>query len=205
MRVSVIGTSGSGKTTFAGALAAALGARHVDLDAINWQPGWRDLNQHDPDEFLRRVADAVAADAWVTCGNYGKVRPLVLARATHLVWLDYPKSIVMGRVLRRSFVRAVTKRELWPGTGNRELFRRWLDREHPIRWAWDTYERRRRDYAALFEDPALAHVAKHRLRHPRAAAGLIGDLSNAVIPVSRSEDRDLRPGAESPPQPTLGG
>ena len=34
MRVSVIGTSGSGKTTFAAELARALGARHVDLDAL---------------------------------------------------------------------------------------------------------------------------------------------------------------------------
>ncbi|HEY0651328.1 hypothetical protein [Phenylobacterium sp.] len=179
MRVSVIGTSGSGKTTFAGALAAALGARHVDLDAINWQPGWKDLNQGDPDEFRRRVAHAVAAEAWVSCGNYSKVRPIVLARATHLVWLDYPKPIVMGRVLRRSFVRAVSGKELWPGTGNRELFSRWLDREHPIRWAWDTYERRRRDYAAMFDDPGLAQLTKHRLRHPREAAGLIDLLTSS--------------------------
>lgn len=179
MRVSVIGTSGAGKTTFAGALASALGARHVDLDAINWQPGWKDLNKSDPDAFVRRVTEAISADDWVSCGNYGKVRLAMLARATHVVWLDYPKPIVMGRVLRRSFVRAVTGKELWPGTGNRELFSRWLDREHPIRWAWDTYERRRRDYAALFEDPALAHLTKHRLRHPREAAGVIAALSSS--------------------------
>jgi adenylate kinase family enzyme len=179
MRVSVIGTSGSGKTTFARALAAALGARHVDLDAINWQAGWKDLNQCDPEEFRRRVAEAVAADAWVSCGNYAKVRPLLLARATHVVWLDYPKPIVMGRVLRRSFVRAWTGDELWPGTGNRETFVRWLDKEHPIRWAWDTYARRKRDYTAMFEDPALAHLERHRVRHPREAAGLIAALGGA--------------------------
>jgi adenylate kinase family enzyme len=182
VRVSVIGTSGSGKTTFAAELARASGARHVDLDAINWQPGWQDLNVHDPDEFRRRVADAVAAETWVSCGNYSKVRPLVLARATHLVWLDYAKPIVMGRVLRRSFSRAWTGDELWPGTGNTETFSRWLDREHPIRWAWDTYERRRRDYAAMFEDPARGHIEKHRLRHPREAAGLIAKLASSPSP-----------------------
>ena len=181
MRVSVIGTSGSGKTTFAGALAEALGARHVDLDAINWQPGWTDLNARDPEEFRRRVGDAVAGDVWVSCGNYSKVRPLVLARATHLVWLDYPRWIVMGRVLRRSFVRAWTGDELWPGTGNRETFARWLDKEHPIRWAWDTYERRRRDYSAMLLDPALAHIEKHHLRHPREVAGLISRLAAAAV------------------------
>jgi len=179
MRVSVVGTSGSGKTTFAGALAAALGARRIDLDAINWQAGWTDLNTNDPEEFRRRVAEAVAGEAWVSCGNYGTVRPIVLARATHLVWLDYDRWIVMGRVLRRSFHRAWTGEELWPGTGNRETFSRWLDKEHPIRWAWDTFDRRRRSYGEMFEDPAQAGLEKHRLRHPREAAGLIGQLSSS--------------------------
>lgn len=177
MRVAVIGTSGSGKTTFAAALAAKLGVAHVDLDAINWQPGWKDLNSQDPEAFRRRVARAVAADAWVSCGNYSTVRPLVLGRATHLVWLDYERRVVMARVIRRSIVRALTRQELWPGTGNREAFRRWLDRDHPIRWAWDTFARRRRDYAAMLADPALGHLQTHRLRHPREAADLLARLA----------------------------
>ena len=37
MRISVIGTSGAGKTTFARRLAEAVGAPYVELDAINWQ------------------------------------------------------------------------------------------------------------------------------------------------------------------------
>jgi adenylate kinase family enzyme len=173
MRVSIVGTSGSGKTTFAGRLATAAGARHIDLDAINWQAGWRDLNSHDPEEFRRRVAEAVAQDAWACCGNYSKVRDLVLARATHLVWLDYPRAVVMARVLKRSFHRAWTGEELWPGTGNREQFRRWLDKEHPIRWAWDTYAERRARYTAMFEDPALGHLQRIRIQRQWQADALI--------------------------------
>lgn len=89
IRVAVIGASGAGKSAFARRLSAALGAPHVELDAINWQPGWRDLAGQDPEEFRRRVSAALAADAWVSDGNYRKARDLVLARATHLVWLDY--------------------------------------------------------------------------------------------------------------------
>ena len=39
-RVNVVGTSASGKTTFARALAERLGVRHVELDALHWQSGW---------------------------------------------------------------------------------------------------------------------------------------------------------------------
>ena len=172
----MLGTSGCGKSTFARRLASEIGAPHVELDAINWQAGWRDLNTNDPEEFSRRVGAAVAQDAWVSDGNYGKVQGLVLARATHLVWLDYPRRVIMARVLRRSFVRALTRQELWPGTGNREEFSRWLSKEHPIRWAWDTYADRRRRFEALFEDPRAAHTVRYRLRHPSEADPLIASL-----------------------------
>lgn len=191
MRVAVSGTSGSGKTTFAAALAEAIGARHIDLDAINWQPNWTGLHRRDPEEFQRRVAMAAAEDTWVSCGNYSTVRPLILARATHAVWLDYPKGVVMTRVFRRSFHRAWTGRELWPGTGNTETFLGWLDKEHPIRWAWDTYAGRRQQIDAEMADPALAHLQKYRLTHPREAAPLIAGL---VAEAKNSSPRRVPPG-----------
>jgi adenylate kinase family enzyme len=51
VRIVVVGASGSGKTTMAKALSRALGLPHVELDAINWQPGWRDISIQEPEEF----------------------------------------------------------------------------------------------------------------------------------------------------------
>ena len=177
MRVVVIGSSGSGKSTFGHQLSGACDLARVELDALNWAPGWVDRSRTDPEDFVRRVDAAIAGDRWVTDGNYRLAMTRILPRATHLIWLDYSRAVVMRRVVQRSFVRAIGQRELWPGTGNREQFSRWLDEEHPIRWAWDTYNRRRAQYEVLFAEPRLAEVIKHRLRHPREAERLIARLA----------------------------
>jgi adenylate kinase family enzyme len=179
MRVLVMGSTGSGKSTFARQLAARIGAPHIEQDALNWDPGWTDLSQADPEKLRERVRAAIVAESWTTCGNYSAVRGLIIERATHLVWLDYERPIIMARVIRRSISRAIVNAELWPGTGNREDFRRWLDKEHPIRWAWDTFKARRMSYEQMFADPANARLEMHRVRHPRQAAPLMDRLAAA--------------------------
>jgi gluconate kinase len=42
-RVSVVGTSGAGKSTVAAALAALLGASFVELDSVHHQADWTPL------------------------------------------------------------------------------------------------------------------------------------------------------------------
>ncbi len=179
MRIAILGTSGSGKSTLSRTLGVRLGIPVIELDAINWRAGWRDLNTDDPEEFLRLVRAATSGEAWVCDGNYSKVRDHVLARATDMVWLDYPRSLVMRRVIGRSFARAISGGELWPGTGNTETFARWLSPDHPIRWAWDTYADRRMRYGELFADPRLAHTRRRRVSRPGDAAALVETLARA--------------------------
>jgi adenylate kinase family enzyme len=177
MRVAVVGTSGSGKSTLARRLAGRLGAPAIELDALNWGPAWLDRSKFDPDAFAGRVSAAVAVERWVTDGNYSGVLPIILRRASDVVWLDYDRSVVMRRVILRSLLRSASGRELWPGTGNREDWRRWLDRDHPIRWAWDTHQGRRARYETMLALPNFAHVRVHRLRRPGEAEDLIEKLA----------------------------
>ncbi len=152
----------------------------IELDALNWQPGWRDLLRSDPDEFGRRVAIAIAADGWVLDGNYDRVRDLVWRQATHLVWLDYQRPIIMYRVTRRTLVRAALGTELW--AGNRERWPHMLRPSHPIRWAWSTWHRRRREVEECITQHDYAHLVVLRLRRPSEARKLLSQLKEAGRP-----------------------
>jgi len=179
MRIVITGTSGAGKTTLARILAHRLAIPHIELDAINWQANWHDLSHSDPDEFVRRVTDAIRVDSWVVDGNYGPVRDLVWQRATHLIWLDYSRPRIMAQVIARSLVRAVLRTELW--AGNRERWSHMLDSTHPIRWAWSTHARRRRETAERLARPEHGHLVVVHLRRPSDAGGAINRLGNRLV------------------------
>jgi adenylate kinase family enzyme len=177
MRIVVVGTPGAGKTTTAKTIAAELGLPHVELDSLHWEPGWQALTKTNPVEFTRRVSAAVSADAWVVDGNYDAVRKLVWSRATHLIWLDYDRSVIMFRVIKRSMVRAIGQTELW--AGNKEDWRHWFRPSHPIIWAWTTWRKRRSQFEELLAREEYRHLVVLRLRRPREAAGVVDELRAA--------------------------
>ncbi len=165
-RVSVVGTSGSGKSTVARRLSAILDVPHLELDGIHHLPDWEPLPR---EEFQRVVGAKAAADGWVIDGNYGSVRSLVWARADTVVWLDLPKRTVMRQVIWRSLRRVASREELW--NGNRERWRNffsWNPEQSVISWAWHKYAEDRARYAAAAADPANARLRFVRLTSRRA-------------------------------------
>lgn len=161
-RVAVVGVAGSGKTTLASALAARLNAPLVELDAFNWQRGWRPAERA---EFRRRVETATAASTWVSDGNYSEVRDLVWARADLLVWLDYPLALILGQLLRRSLRRIATREELW--NGNREDVRgMFFSRDSLFLYAFQSHPRLRRTIPQAVQ--AYPHLDLIHLTSPRA-------------------------------------
>ena len=194
MRIVVVGTTGAGKTTLARRIAALLELPHIELDAINWQSGWRDLTRHDPEEFVRRVTEAIQAEAWVVDGNYGPVRDRVWQRATHLVWLDYERPVIMARVICRSFLRAVLRTELW--AGNRERWRQMLRPSHPIWWAWSTWDRRRRETAERLTRKEYARLVVRPVApcQPRSRRPCPPDVP--ARPVRATRDRRRAPASQ---------
>ena len=162
-RVSVIGSSGSGKTTVARSLAIAIDVPYLELDSVFHRPGWAHPTD---DEFRETVATFVTADRWVVDGNYTShgVADLVWPRADTVVWLDLPRRTVMRQVVGRTLRRVITREELW--NGNKEPWTNLysLDPEkNIIVWAWTRHGPTRGKYEARLADETWAHATVHRL------------------------------------------
>jgi adenylate kinase family enzyme len=99
-RVLVLGSSGSGKSTFAGRLSRITGIPMISIDAIYWQPGWRSSA---PDVFEAAMTQAANQRSWIMDGNYltrgaGELRR---ARADTVFWFDLPRWVCLSGVLFR--------------------------------------------------------------------------------------------------------
>ena len=158
VRVLVVGMSGSGKTTAARRLAARDGLTFHELDALAIGPGWTT-----PASFESDVGALVAADGWVV-DSWGApvVRSLLWDAADTVVWLDYPRHVVLPRLLRRSLSRTVRRERVFGG--NVETWRGWLSRDHPFWYAVRTFGERRRLIAELAAGAGRARLL--RFGHP---------------------------------------
>jgi adenylate kinase family enzyme len=172
LRIVVVGTSCSGKTTLAHRIAAAKNLPHIELDALHWGPNWTPAPLAD---FRQAVAAQAALAAWVIDGNYGKVRDLIWPRATHLVWLNLPFIRVFRQALSRTLQRILTREELW--SGNRETLKGALfERDAILWWVIRTHRRRRRQYQQLLTEARYRHLVVSEIHSPAEVENLLLEL-----------------------------
>ncbi len=162
-RISIVGTTGSGKTTLAKAVAQQLQIPHIELDGLYWEPNWTAAA---PQVFRNRVSETLSSDCWVVDGNYSAVRDIVWSRADIVVFLDYSFWVVMQRLLQRTLQRSLKQEELW--NGNREDIRKsFFSQESIVLWMLQTYQRNRKKYPLLFQRPEYAHLIVIHLQSPK--------------------------------------
>jgi len=173
-RVVVVGSSCSGKSTFARELAAMLGSPYVELDALHWGPGW--VPKPEP-EFSRLTEAATAAPRWVVDGNYRMVREIVWPRATSIVWLNLGLATVFARAVRRTMQRSLSGEELY--AGNREsLGRAFLSRESILLWVMQTHGRRRREFKSLKQ--GAGNLQWYEFRRQSEASAFLQGIRHAA-------------------------
>jgi adenylate kinase family enzyme len=99
-RILVMGSSGSGKSTFARRLGVITGIPVVSLDALYWQPGWI---EPDAAEFEARATEAARPPRWIMDGNYRSSGAGDLRRglADTVIWFDLPRRTCMTGIMTR--------------------------------------------------------------------------------------------------------
>jgi adenylate kinase family enzyme len=176
-RVLVYGVTGSGKSTAAPRIAAALGLPVTLVDDLTWQPGWVPV----PPERQREVLGAVVAgDAWVLDGAYGAWLDLVLARVELVVCLDYPRWLSWQRLARRT-VRKVRTQEP-TCNGNTETWSQMLSRDSILLWHARSFARKRGRMRAWTAEQGDDGPRVLLFRRPRDLERWIATLEAAAQP-----------------------
>lgn len=174
-KINVVGTSGSGKSTFSRMLAKKLGYRYLEMDAMFWKPNWQESTD---EEFFTKLKSCLSQDAWVLDGNYNRTVAIKWADIDQVIWIDYSFPRTVYQAIKRAFIRSITQTELWDDTGNIETFRKsFFSRDSIIIWTLKTYKRNRVRYTEMFNDPKYNHIEFVRLTSPKMAKKFIDELN----------------------------
>jgi adenylate kinase family enzyme len=98
-RILVMGSSGSGKSTFSKRLSDITGIPMVSVDALFWKPGWVEAEKA---EFHERLGAAARQPRWIMDGNYtSHLVELRRDACDTLIWFDLPRATCMLGILTR--------------------------------------------------------------------------------------------------------
>ena len=103
MRIVVFGNAGSGKSTYARALAARHGLSHLDLDTIVWEPRQLAVQRSAEETSAALAAFLAAHERWVVEGCYGELVAAAARECTKLVFLAPGLSRCLENNRRRPF------------------------------------------------------------------------------------------------------
>jgi adenylate kinase family enzyme len=131
-RVLVIGSGGSGKSTFSTRLGELLNLEVHHLDKLFWHPGWVETPR---DEWLKIVTELTDRDSWILDGNFSGTLDVRMQKADTVIFLDMSRWLCLGRIITRVMrYRDGTRPDMAEGCRERFNF-------EFISWIWN-YPRR---------------------------------------------------------------
>ncbi len=166
MKINVVGTTASGKSTFGRSLAKVINVPFIEMDMVFWGPNWSEPSDQ---EFFKKLEVALSAPSWVLDGNYSRSTHIKWKEVDTVIWLDYSFLKTIYQSISRAIKRAYCKTELWPNTGNYESFGRMFSRDSIIWWCVKNYTNNRKRYMQIISNPEFAHIQFIHLRNPKEA------------------------------------
>ncbi len=99
-KIMIIGSPGAGKTTLATQLGSKLALPVYHLDKYFWQENWKPLQQ---EEFKIIQNKLVSEKRWIIDGNFTQSMDIRMSQAEVIIFLDFPKLIILWRYFYRYF------------------------------------------------------------------------------------------------------
>lgn len=97
-KILIIGSPGSGKSTFCKRLSEKLNIPLVHLDQLFWKAGWVERSK---EEFDKLLLNELEKDEWIIDGNYGRTLDVRLKYVDTVIFFDYNRFLCLWRVLKR--------------------------------------------------------------------------------------------------------
>ena len=164
----MLGSSGSGKSTFARELGARLGIETIHLDAHYWKPNWTSTPA---EEWKAKLKVLLERESWVMDGNYPASLPLRMGYADTVIFLDRGRISCLlrcvGRFLR---YRGQTRPELAPGCNEK------IDWDF-FKWIWNYPRKVKPGILETLENQSNTRVIL--LRDDRAISTFLAALKEA--------------------------
>lgn len=172
-KINVIGSSGSGKSTFSKKLARKLDLPYIEMDAMFWGKNWYWPSD---EEFFEKLEQALGQDSWVLDGNYTRTIPIKWKEVDTVIWIDFSFLRTFYQASSRAISRIISQEEIWPGTGNKETWGKLFSKDSIVLWMLKNYRRNKRRYAILDQNPAYEHIKFIRLRSPKDCLAFLREL-----------------------------
>ena len=97
-KILILGCSGSGKSTFARALAAKTGLPLVHLDNVWWRADGTHITR---EEFDLALSELLRGEKWIMDGDYSRTYGVRVRACDTVFFLDYPEAVCMAGIRAR--------------------------------------------------------------------------------------------------------
>ena len=118
-RISIVGGSGTGKSTLCDILSTELNLPAIHLDAFNFKENWVEIDKAERD---KKISEKSLEEKWIIDGNYNKTLKERFEKADLIIWLDYSTLMQLKGIFKRYFTSRHKERPEIPGCKERLNF-----------------------------------------------------------------------------------